>query len=75
MVEIRPAIGYHVLMVYCARCGHVGQVDPARYRRNRGFRCRKCGTRTHEVRLIWREGYPPDNVLPLMRAPEEPGER
>jgi transposase-like protein len=69
MVEIRKAIGYHTLAVYCLQCGHVGHVDPERFQHHRRFRCRECGALTREVRLIWREGYPPDNVVQLPVPP------
>jgi len=65
MVEIGKAIGYHTLAVYCLHCGHVGHVDPERFQRRRRFSCRECGALTRTVRLIWREGYPPDNVVTL----------
>lgn len=71
MVDIRPAIGHHTLVIFCDDCGHTGHSDPVRYRAGQRFKCRECGAVTRTVRLIWREGYPPDNVvqLPAPMAP------
>jgi hypothetical protein len=62
------AKGYQVLVVWCDACGHCGHVDPKRATPGKRFRCRKCGSRRCHVRLIWHEGEPPNNVIPLTRG-------
>jgi hypothetical protein len=61
------AKGYQVLVVWCDACGNSGHVDPKRATAEKRFRCRKCRSRRCYVRLIWHEGAPPDNVIPLKR--------
>jgi hypothetical protein len=59
------AKGYQILVVWCGVCGHSGHVDPKRATPGRRFRCRQCRSRRCEVRRIWHEGLPPDNVVSL----------
>jgi len=59
--------GYQILIVICAACGHSGHVDPARATPGKRFRCRKCHSRRCDLRLVWHEGSPPDNVVTLKR--------
>ena len=59
------AIGYPYVHVQCRRCGHQGQVPAERWNRARHKYCRKCGSRNFDVRQIWKEGKPPDNVIPF----------
>jgi hypothetical protein len=44
-----------------------GHVDPKRATPGKRFRCRKCGSRRCQVRRIWHEGVPPENVILLTR--------
>jgi hypothetical protein len=57
--------GYQILVVMCVACGHNGHVDPARVTSGKRFRCRQCHSRRCDVRLVWHEGQPPDNVISL----------
>jgi len=59
--------GHQILVVICAACGHSGHVDPARVTPGKRFRCRKCHSRRCDLRLVWHEGSPPDNVVALKR--------
>jgi hypothetical protein len=59
------AKGYQILVAWCDACGHSGHVNPKRATPGRRFRCRKCRSRRCHVRLIWHQGLPPDNVIPL----------
>jgi transposase-like protein len=62
------AKGYQILVVMCVACGHSGHVDPVRVTAGKRFRCRSCRSRRCDVRLVWHEGRPPDNVIALKRA-------
>jgi hypothetical protein len=62
------AKGYQILVVFCTVCRHRGHVDPARVKPSKRFRCRKCHSRRCDLRLIWHEGLPPDNVVMLTRT-------
>lgn len=68
-------MGYEVITVCCGACGRVRHLPPEKYARPRRFTCGRCGTRTHEVRSLWIEGPPPDNVvsLPALRSPKAIG--
>jgi hypothetical protein len=57
--------GYQILVVICVACGHNGHVDPARVTPGKRFRCRKCHSRRCDLRLVWHEGQPPNNVISL----------
>ncbi len=61
-------MGYEIITVHCAKCGHTRHLPPECYTKPRRFVCRRCGTRTHEVRSVWVEGPPRANVVRLTRA-------
>lgn len=59
------AVGYQVVHVRCRRCGHQGQVPGERWTRARHKYCRKCGSRNFDLQWVWKEGPPPNNVIPI----------
>lgn len=61
-------MGYEVITVRCGACGHIRHLPPEKYARPRHFVCKRCETRTHEVRSVWVEGGPPDNVVATRRG-------
>jgi predicted nucleic-acid-binding Zn-ribbon protein len=60
-------VGYEVIVVKCLRCGRKAWVAPALWDRAARRHCRKCGSADYEVRRVWRQGQPPNNVVRLMR--------
>lgn len=58
-------VGYQVVHVQCLRCGHRGEVPGERWARARHKYCRECGSRDFDLRWVWQEGKPLNNVIPF----------
>lgn len=66
-MDIPPANGHQVIVVWCNRCGHEGKVAPELWNRAKRRHCRMCGSREYSHRIVWLGGARPDNVVPFSR--------